>query len=1389
MNIKLSPLNAFRLFVIICLLLSAAALPTSSPQAVQARASYEEETPPPEETPNPTETSLPEETEEPTQEPTVAPEDPTATPEATEEVEPTPTPEDAIVTPVPPSDPSPTEEPPSETDEVDAASLSELEAKERAALVALYNSTNGPSWRVRTNWLSGTISHCDWYGVLCEGEPGSRKVVSLDLFNNNLVGTIPGELGDLVHLKVLKLISNRLSGTIPGSFSNFTVLTDLYLNSNSLVGPIPDLSTLGQLERLDLGINSFNTDLPGWIGSLGNLTYISMDSAYFTGSIPASWGQLKKLSYLWIANNRITGEIPVEIGGITSLTTFYGQNNKFEGPIPSSINNLTKLRTLNLANNQLSGNIPNLTALNFQNLSLSNNQLTSSDLSQFMMMGNPEVIQLANNLITAPIPDPAPNLANLKVHLRTLDLSGNPMTGPMPPAYGELTNLYVLKLNSDNTSNQSPFPDLSKLTQLRRLHLTNFGYWSVLPDWITNLPLIELNVSNNRIFGHIPKEIGNLGPTLTLLDISHNHFWGEIPTSITKLTRLNASGSGGYTNIGHNHLTSKNKTVRDFLNRKQPGWEKTQTPINRVPLILGLNPPSTTPTSNPLKLEVRGRFMMEGAVVYWNGEALPTTFVNDWTLEVTVPGDYIKEEGAAEIRVENPFPTSGQSAAYNFYISNLIPANGSTVLSRRPYFAWPAVENATSYQLQLSTSSSFGTVLMTVTSPTPYLTLTRDLPLNRIVYWRVRAMVDGKYPEWALSTRNQFRSANPPSVPTLATPSNKALTTNYMPKLTWRGGTLQSGTFFEKYEIQIARDANFTEIVLVDYVTRQTTRSYLVNKDPLNPDQQLLEPNTRYFWRVRAYSTVMHVSNWSAARSIRAAILPPELILPVLGETVLTPRPLVSWIQQFEDGTPAPTGFTIQFSLYSNFSELLFSVSPKWDTLSKTPGPGIDTTTLEYTLLRSLPQNRTIHWRVRATGPNGPSLWTRGSFRSANPPARPALSSPSNRRLLIDEDWMPTLRWRVSSLPSGTTFKHYLLEISQEASFPAGKTISYQVEDRRGPFKKLDMPLLPNTLYYWRVKAFNTNEHESIWSPVWSFRMAMRPVENLAISEPLTPRPTFSWDAPVIANNGMIPLPAPTNYTIQFSLSPSFGTLITSGTTNQTSFTPRVDLPRNRTIHWRVRANGAFGPTAWTIGSFQSSNAPSTPSLSSPATNSLVVVTPGATLPVLKWSNSSVPSGTVFSKYELEVATDTAFSSVVLRKDVTTNQYQFNPGELVPNNRYHWRVRAYNEDGHYSTWSAVRNFRAAMIAPVLESPAPGETVLVRRPTFTWASVPGASNYTIQISLSAKFGELLVNRSSDSSEFTSGLLPLNRTIYWRVRANGANGPSPWSEVHSFTIANP
>ena len=96
--------------------------------------------------------------------------------------------------------------------------LGPIAERERQALVALYQATNGPHWKNHDNWLSPSITECDWHGVTCgiSGD-GGWIVQSLDLSNNNLVGAVPEEIGAFTRIEYLLLAGNRLTGRLPES--------------------------------------------------------------------------------------------------------------------------------------------------------------------------------------------------------------------------------------------------------------------------------------------------------------------------------------------------------------------------------------------------------------------------------------------------------------------------------------------------------------------------------------------------------------------------------------------------------------------------------------------------------------------------------------------------------------------------------------------------------------------------------------------------------------------------------------------------------------------------------------------------------------------------------------------------------------------------------------------------------------------------------------------------------------------------------------------------------------------------------------------------------------------------------------------------------------------
>jgi hypothetical protein len=118
-----------------------------------------------------------------------------------------------------------------------------IPASERQALIALYKSANGDHWKHRVGWLGAEGSECDWHGVTCEpsGATGSTaSVVGLDLEQNDLSGSIPGELGQLTQLQSLSLFENQLSGTIPASLGDLGKLQWLKIFGNNFSGLLPD---------------------------------------------------------------------------------------------------------------------------------------------------------------------------------------------------------------------------------------------------------------------------------------------------------------------------------------------------------------------------------------------------------------------------------------------------------------------------------------------------------------------------------------------------------------------------------------------------------------------------------------------------------------------------------------------------------------------------------------------------------------------------------------------------------------------------------------------------------------------------------------------------------------------------------------------------------------------------------------------------------------------------------------------------------------------------------------------------------------------------------------------------------------------------------------------
>ena len=389
-------------------------------------------------------------------------------------------------------------------------------------------------------------------------------------------------------------------------------------------------------------------------------------------------------------------------------------------------------------------------------------------------------------------------------------------------------------------------------------------------------------------------------------------------------------------------------------------------------------------------------------------------------------------------------------------------------------------------------------------------------------------------------------------------------------------------------------------------------------------------------------------------------------------------------------------------------------------------------------------------------------------------PSVPVLTSPANNALLTD--YTPILDWKDST----PDLDHYQLQVDDNNDF-----LTPHLDITVGPSTWEILPgniLNSNTKYYWRVKAFNNGGGSGNWSAVRYFRTALlpptlvSPVDAFVSSEL---RPSFDWTDVAGA----------TGYTIQISKNNTFTQIAHTGNPVGSTYTPTADLPKNMTLYWRVLTKGANGPSAYTA--YRSLSTPVSPppivTLLTPANNFLST----DYSPTFTWKAVVMPIGTTLQHYMVQVDDDPAFGSPAI--DDTTGATDFTPlSDLASNTKFYWRVRAVNTLGEMGNWSASRYFRTIIPAPTLLSPADTSAMSTLKPTFDWADAtgPGAiTNYTIQISTSPTFGSLVTNATTVSSTYTPVSNLPAALLYWRVRANGANGPGTYSDHFELTLINP
>jgi hypothetical protein len=223
---------------------------------------------------------------------------------------------------------------------------------------------------------------------------------------------------------------------------------------------------------------------------------------------------------------------------LSKLEFLYLNGNQLSGSIPESLGKLRKLKHLNLPNNRLSSTIPK----------------SLGDLRDL------EYIRLNGNQLSGSIPESLGKLSKLKL----FSLGDNQLSGSIPNSLGDLNDLFMLFLDNNYLSGSIP-KSLGKLSKLEKLYLQDNRLSGSIPDklgYLKNLQYLYLN--NNRLCGDLPASLMKLDIKVQVREKPH-------ATEISLEENLE-----NYLRISKNYLTTSNKELSAWLEKREPYWTETQ---------------------------------------------------------------------------------------------------------------------------------------------------------------------------------------------------------------------------------------------------------------------------------------------------------------------------------------------------------------------------------------------------------------------------------------------------------------------------------------------------------------------------------------------------------------------------------------------------------------------------------------------------------------------------------------------------------------------------------------------------------------------------------------------------------------------------------------------
>ncbi|MCJ7820920.1 MAG: fibronectin type III domain-containing protein, partial [Bacteroidales bacterium] len=441
------------------------------------------------------------------------------------------------------------------------------------------------------------------------------------------------------------------------------------------------------------------------------------------------------------------------------------------------------------------------------------------------------------------------------------------------------------------------------------------------------------------------------------------------------------------------------------------------------------------------------------------------------------------------------------------------------------------------------------------------------------------------------------------------------------------------------YNLDLSSDINFESFV-----------TGFENRDVFNVTSYSitgLSANTTYYYRVRAYNIDGTSINSNVITVITLSDLPdPPLAPDSYSATDITQTNFtVNWSM-----TAAATSYRLDVSADITFSDFL---------------PGFSDLEIQNAIslnIAGLNANSNYYYRVRASNSGGtsPNSEIVNVTTLPDPPLAPVSNEASDISQLNF-----TANWNISATAIG-----YFLDVADDEDFTVYVS-GFNNLDVANISYYLVTGLDPNTVYYYRVRAYNEGGTSLNSTIIFVTTLSDPPAAPIANEASNIGQTDFmaNWSASATA----------TGYYLDVAEDINFTTIITDynnlDVLNVLSYTI-TGLEINTTYYYRIRAynSGGISGSSNIISVTTLLNPPDPPS--APIEDDATEIS--QTSFTANWSSTESATG-----YQLDVATDNSFTNFISGYNnlEILNDTSYEISGLTTNSYYYYRIRAYNSGG------------------------------------------------------------------------------------------------------------